>query len=234
MSEKLSSIESSITKAFTTEQRHKRKSSIDISRKGSIVKEKCTQLTEIALELFPDRKIPEEELAYLVKCYCGADKETVRAYMGYYGTMKRSKISGEGYVLGASRKGYLEILGLMHRISRTKWLIHAQMRLPEAPSGLNTNEGLEVSKEKISLSHNVEVFPQGERARENRIEEVVSLNEEDDYNNNNNNTTERERNFAPKISQRLDLTPEEEAILNAIPVDSQPDRSKPIRRVDSE
>jgi hypothetical protein len=221
--------EVSITKAFTTVGKHKKKSSIDISRKGSIVKEKCTQLTEIALELLPDRKIRDEELAYLVKRYCGADKETVRAYMGYYGTIKRSRRSGEGYVLGATRKGYLEILGFMHRISRTEWLIHAQMKLQEAPSGLNANERLECSKEKISLSQKIEVFSQGEGSEGNRFEKVPLTGK-----NNNNNTTERERNFTPKIFQRLELSAEEETIFKAKPLDSEPDRSRQIRRAEAQ
>ncbi len=192
----------SIAKVFTTEKKHK--TTIDISRKGSIIKEKCKQLTEIVLSLYPDRRVPDDDLDYLISRYVGADRETRRAYKGYYGRIRRSKRTGEGYVIGSSRKGYLEIFGFMHRINNNKWFIHAQMKLPEAQMvsnvdesadlSLSTNEGLAkvVSKDKISLCVTEKI--------ENKL---------------NNNTTERERNFTPKIPQRFSLSREELAILNA-------------------
>jgi len=209
---------------FTTKPRHKRKTTIDISRKGSVVREKCGQLAEIALNLFPDRRISNEDLGDLIKRYVGGDRETVRAYLGYRGRLTRNKRTGEGYVIGNSRKGYLEIFGFMHPVSNGDWVIHVQMKLPNADSEFHTNEGSGVleSKEKISLS---------ERGRDDTFTEVlrgggsvVSENE-----NNNNNTTARERNFAPKIFQRLEkpeLNSEELAILTAKPVDSEPDLAR--------
>jgi len=152
------------SKSFTT----KRKTSINISRTGSIVKERCRQLSEIALDLSPDRKISEEDLAFLVQRYIGADKETIRAYLGYYGKIRHGR-SGEGYVVGLSRKGYLEGFGFMHRSGRI-YIIHAQVKLPTGPIPYQDNEESTVFKENISIS-------QGERARENRFEKVVSVND---------------------------------------------------------
>ncbi|MCJ7423108.1 hypothetical protein MUP01_02420 [Candidatus Bathyarchaeota archaeon] len=157
--------------AFTTERKGIRKTSINIARKGSIVKERCRQLAEIALELSTDRRIGEGDLAYLVERYIGSDKETVRAYVGYYGAIKH-RSSGEGYAVGLSRKGYLEKFDFMHRARRV-WVIHAQVRLPIAPIPYQNSDEVvcSESKEQISIS-----FSQGERARENRFEKVVSLN----------------------------------------------------------
>jgi len=218
----------SISKAFTTERKH-RKTSIDISRKGSIVKERCRQLTNIALNLFPDRHLSDQDLTDLIQRYIGGDKETIRAYKGYYGIVKRSKHSGEGYVLGQSRKGYLEIFGFMHRISRLEWFIHTQMKLPSSDSDVHTNEGLsqKQSKEKISIS---------QRGLEGSVcsglehgDKVLTENKI------NNNNTERERNFAPKIFPKIspqrrelnnELSPEAEALSNAIPLDSEPDLAR--------
>ena len=214
--------------SFTTDPKHK-KSTINISRKGSITKEKCRQLAEIALELFPDRRVPGEDLAFLIRRYVGGDKETVRAYMGYYGSVKR-RSSGEGYVLGQSRKGHLEIFDCMHRTNHNEWVIHAQMKLQNADLGFHNNEGVEFeSKEKISLS-----ILQG-KEREKTVLEVVSPRDNETIEtNNNNNNTERERNFTPKIygevlkhtypkhinmlEQSGELTPEELRVLNAKPL----------------
>jgi hypothetical protein len=219
--------EVSITaKTFTTERKH-RKTSIDISWKGSIIKEKCRQLSEIVLDLYPDRRISNDDLAYLVKRYVGADRETLRAYLGYRGFIKRSKRSGEGYVVGNSRKGYLEIFDFMHRVSHNEWVIHAQMKLSNADLEHHINEGLKEkdSKEKISISQRV-------KDATTSIEAKEIVDREKQYNNNN---TERERNFTPKISPKiLELTPEETTVLTAKPIDSEPDRSKPIRRVSNE
>jgi len=224
--------EVSITaKTFTTERKH-RKTSINISWKGSIIKEKCRQLSEIVLDLYPDRRISNDDLAYLVKRYVGADRETLRAYLGYRGFIKRSKRSGEGYVVGNSRKGYLEIFDFMHRVSHNEWVIHAQMKLSNADLEHHINEGLKEkdSKEKISISQSI---LQGKEC-EKTVLEVVSpieakeiVDREKQYNNNN---TERERNFTPKISPKIlkeiVLTPEDEAILKAEPLDSEPDLAR--------
>jgi len=144
-----------VQQSFTTEPKHPRKTTVNISRKGSIVKERCRQLSEIALELCPDRRISHEDLAYLVKRYVGADRETLRAYLGYHGLIRRRKNAGEGYVSGLPKKGYLEIFGFMKPVSHGEWIINAQVTLPsfencQLPS--QCNEMLSVSKEKISLA----------------------------------------------------------------------------------
>jgi hypothetical protein len=133
-------------RSFTTE----RKTSINILRKGSIVKERCRQLAETALSRFPDRRISDEDLNDLIEDFIGADKETVRAYKGYYGRIKYGR-SGEGHVIGLSRKGYLERFGFMHRSGRT-YVIHAQVKLPTGPIPYQDNEESSVFKENISIS----------------------------------------------------------------------------------
>ena len=226
------------TKAFTTVRKDKRKTTIDISRKGSIIKEKCKQLTDIALELFPNRHISDEDLAYLIRRYVGGDKETLRAYMGYYGIVQRSRRSGEGYVKGTSRKGYLEIFGFMHRITRMEWVIHVQMKLPNADLGFHTNEGFEGSKEKISLSQSIhnEGGEGGGKTENPSVREKLTpygfsvLNDNmETAENNNNNTTEKERNFSPKIFQRLEngqLNSEDSVVQSAKPLDFEPDLAR--------
>jgi len=180
---------------FTTERNHGKKTTIDISRKQSIVREKCRQLSEIALNLFPDRRVPDQDLGDLIQRYIGADRETIRAYKGYYGSVRRSKRTGEGYVVGNTRKGYLEIFDFMHRINRNEWVIHAQMKLPNADLEHHNNEGVEFeSKEKISLS---------QRGSDNTLESGVTERVIEDRKYNNNNNTERERNFTPKISPKI-------------------------------
>ena len=181
---------------FTTERKPKLKSSINISRKGSIVKERCRQLTDIALELFPDRRISDEDLDYLISRYVGGDRETRRAYKGYHGRVTRSKSSGEGYVQGQTRKGYLEIFDFMHKIGHNVWVIHAQMKLSEPQIPYHNNETSEkekASKEKISLSQRgnsdtVSDLGHGDVVVQKQI---------------NNNNTVRERNFTPKIFPKI-------------------------------
>lgn len=222
-------------------QQHRRRTTIDIALKGSIVKEKCRQLTEIALELFPDRKINYEDLTFLVSRYIGGDKETIRAYAGYHGSVKR-RSSGEGYIIGNTRKGYLEIFDFMHKVGHNEWVIHAQMKLPNADLEFHTNEGLseKASIEKISISPVLEASLMADVEGNGKpLASTVECGngcpnieaKEIENNNNNNNTTERERNFAPKImlqniSHMPTLTPEELAILNAKPLDSEPDTAK--------
>jgi hypothetical protein len=140
-------------KTFTTEPKYpkRRRTKINICIGSPIVYEKCRQLSEMALELFPNRRVSNEDLEYFIMRYVGANRETLRAYVGYRGRVARSKRSGEGYIIGTPRKGYLETFGFMHRINHSTWLIHVQVKLPTADSGLLTNEELG-SKEEISLS----------------------------------------------------------------------------------
>jgi hypothetical protein len=180
---------------FTTERKHGKKTNIDISRRGSIVREKCRQLSEIALNLFPDRRVPDQDLGDLIQRYIGADRETVRAYKGYHGSIRRSKRSGEGYVVGQLRKGYLEVFDFMHRVSHGEWVIHAQMKLSNADLEHHNNEGLEFeSKEDFSLS---------QRGSNNTLESGVTERVIEDRKYNNNNNTERERKVTPKISPKI-------------------------------
>ncbi len=139
-------------KTFTTESKHKPRTTIKISRKGNIVKEKCRQLTDIALNLFPDRIISHEDLSYLVLSYIGGNRDTVRAYMGYLGRQIGSSYGNTKWI-GRRRKGYLETFGFMTH-KGLKWIIHAQSQLFPPPPPLLDSECVEEnkSKEKISLS----------------------------------------------------------------------------------
>jgi len=168
----------------------KTKTTIKINRKGSIVKERCKQLTEIALNLFPNRIISNEDLAFLITSYIGGNRGTVRAYMGYHGFVKHSRIGQLSRIIGKSHRGYLEIFGFMHH-KGLKWIIHAQQKLvsPQLPPSL-IDECVDEkkSKEKISLSQNVVANPladrEGDVVRDTITNKII-----------NNNNTERERNF---------------------------------------
>jgi hypothetical protein len=206
-----------VFKTFTTERKALRKTSIDISRKGSVVKERCRQLSDIALMLREERKISNEDLSYLVCRYIGADKETMRAYLGYYGRIKRSKRTGEGYSVGLPRKGYLEVFGFMHRARNNEWVIHEQVTLPSAVSAFHTSECSDVFKEKISISSSVGVVSNRETVGNGETVERGKKEEED---------TERDRNFTPKMCPKIsELTPEEQLILTAKPTDKSIDRA---------
>jgi len=136
---------------FTTESKHK--SIINISRKGSITKERCRQLTQIALNLFPDRVIHERDLIDLVKMYVGGNRDTVRDYTGYNGRIISNSYANTK-ILGVKRKGYLEIFGFMHPHG-LRWIIHKQTTLhPPTPPFPNAGESVDkkYSKENISLS----------------------------------------------------------------------------------
>jgi len=176
-------------------RRNKDKTTIDICRKGSIVKEKCKQLTETASHLFPDGIIENIDLESMVEDYCGADKETVRAYLGYAGHVRRSKKTGEGYVVGERRCGYLEKFGFMHRINRKTWRINQQ--LLHTVSLCQNNEGfIRSNNMKKSLSLNsskgmdIEVL---KTVCHSNIEAAESIT--------NKQNTEKERNFQQIPSQ---------------------------------
>jgi hypothetical protein len=208
-------------KVFTT-QRKKPKTTINISRKGSIVKERCRQLCEIAVRLFPNRIIPECDLKDLVMMYIGCDKETIRSYCGYYGHIRQGKY-GDNRVVGLSRKGYLELLGFAHKVGHGRWMIHAQITLLEAvnpPPAYKESCSVE-SKEKISLSacdvDNVDKQPNPLAGRE-----VNRQREEEE-------ASEKERNFTPRIygnaSHKAQFSSLDDVILRAKPSD-EPDRVK--------
>ncbi len=145
----------------------KGKTTINLNRKGSIVKERCRQLTEIALGLYPKHIINNEDLAYLVTSYIGGDRGTVRAYMGYQGYVKHSKTGCLSRIIGRPRKGYLEKFGFMHR-KGVFWIIHTQSELfPSKPPLSLNNECVDKtpSNEKISLSHSQQQLGKEERQR---------------------------------------------------------------------
>ncbi|MEM3823966.1 MAG: hypothetical protein QXH87_03450 [Candidatus Bathyarchaeia archaeon] len=232
-------------KSFTTERKPKPRTNINIARKGSIVKEKCQQLCEMLLELYPEKTISEDDLVFWIMRYIGADRNTIRAYIGFNGSIARNKRTGEGFIKGMQRKGYLETLGFMHRINRNTWLIHYQSSLPQfnmeaenAETANNTYEanGEFCSKEKISLTHIHDItsieqtalkeeVPVGETSVSpctERLAEKTSIEATENKNKNNNNTSVRERNFLQRSSEftscenkTLELTPEEQLILYA-------------------
>jgi len=205
MSETKTAIYERVT--FTTERKHKPKSRINISRKGSIVKERCKQLTDIALDLYPSRRIKHEDLTYLVTAYIGGDKATVRAYTGYKGYVKHSRTGAHSQIIGKPKKGYLETFGFMHKVNSQIWVIHAQSQLvpPAFPPTLY-NESVEekVSKENFSfstLSSTDQIST--ERLSDCRVTENSDSAWETTTKIYNNNNTERERNFTPKIFPKI-------------------------------
>jgi hypothetical protein len=211
-----------LEKKVFTNQRKKPKTTINISRKGSIVKERCRQLCEIALRLFPNRIISDCDLKGLVMMYVGCDKETIRSYCGYYGHIRQGKY-GDNRVVGLSRKGYLELLGFAHKVGHGRWLLHAQMTLCESGNSPPAYyEGSHVdSKEEISLSSSGSYDVSGQAFEGTKRVANRERQEEE--------ASEKERNFTPRIygesSQKAQFSSLEDAILRAKPSD-EPDRAK--------
>jgi len=189
---------------FTTGRKQKPRTTVNISRKGSIVKERCRQLSDLALEMFPNRRISHKDLTYLVTTYIGGNKETVRAYLGYKGHVRHSTSGGSSRVVGEQHKGYLEIFGFMHPLKHhySTWTIHAQTQLvsPAPPLSL-INEGYRQvggdSKEKISIS--LQQDTDGLKSREVWREERERERD----------ITEKERNFAPMNLGKTESTTDE-------------------------
>jgi len=220
-----------VQQVFTTKPKHPRRTTINVSRKGSIVKEKCRQLTEVALSLFPERHISHEDLADLVKMYAGGDKETVRSYLGYSGCLRRNKRTGEGYVFGNRRKGYLELFGFMHKTNHAMWTIHAQMKFPDASMVSNTNEESRLLfKEKISLPLervDCETVENRLRGCDSAETEENATPRVEEINSNNNMRGEREI-LLQRFSRDFSATPEELSILTARPYGVDPGRAKTL------
>jgi hypothetical protein len=185
------------TSAFTTHAK-KHKTSINISRKGSIVKERCRQLVEIIVSLYPDGFLPDDDLQDLVKMYIGADKETVRAYCGYYGNIRTGRC-GDSKIVGLSRKGYLEIFGFLRKAGSRYGIRYwglVQTFLSESPISSQANLKESVSNnvhEKISIS-----LSSSGKARETS-ESVVSAVVVSSSKREEEEATEKERNFTPMI-----------------------------------
>ncbi len=98
--------ETLLSKTFTTHKKQ-RPTTIDIIKKGSIVQRKCKQLIDELLLMFPNGIFEDEDLTYYIQKYIGADKETIRAYKGYPGSIRTGRC-GDTKIVGLSRKGYLE------------------------------------------------------------------------------------------------------------------------------
>ncbi len=211
---------------FTT-HRKKPKTSIDICRKGSIVKERCKQLCTVIADMFPSRIISDADLTCLLQDYIGGDKETIRAYKGYGGHVRAGRC-GDNRIVGLSRKGYLELYGFLVKAPGRKWAL--------AQTVLSTSEKVEPqtfyqtsrspdsgfgSNQKISFS----VVGMGGGLGESFVGgEVVSSRERE-----KKETTEKERNLCPKIYPKIEERPSlsavELAVLGARPCE-EPDRSK--------
>ena len=188
--------ETFVGKVFTTQKNQHPKTTIDICRKGSIVKVRCKQLVAIINNLFPSQVISNEDLACLIEDYIGGDKETKRAYLGYSGTMIAGRC-GDNKTVGVSRKGYLECFGFLRKIPGRRWAV-VQSVFP-CQESMNHQSGL-VPNEKISISldrHDETLIAKGKGSEGKPILEVSpneKLEEE----------TERDRNFTPKISPTIE------------------------------
>ena len=186
--------------SFTT-NRKTPKSSIDISRKGSIVKERCKQLTVIINDLFPSQIISDRDLADLIEEYIGADKETLRSYKGYGGSVRMGR-AGDNKIVGLSRKGYLERFGFLTRVHRS-WVVSqallSSQSVVKAVSGYDSNQNLSISTAGMGV--------EGLGVKNGSSRE---LEEEEDR--------ERDRNVYPKICPKIpELGPLELSILTAGP-----------------
>jgi hypothetical protein len=193
---------------FTT-NRKTPKSTIDICRKGSIVKERCRQLTSVINDMFPSQVISDRDLADLIEEYIGADKETLRSYKGYGGSVRLGR-AGDNKIVGVSRKGYLERFGFLTHIRGRNWVV-SQALLPS--KGIGKAVSGDVS------NHNLSISASGMGSELLRTEKVSNneLEEED---------TERDRNLYPKICPKIaELSPLELAILTAKP-STNTDRTK--------
>lgn len=186
---------------FTTHSK-KPKTTINICRKGSVVKERCKQLVDVIVEMFPERVLSDDDLTCLIQDYIGADKETVRSYRGYGGHIRAGRC-GDNHVVGLSRKGYLETFGFLRKVPGRRWMIvqavlsegsissQAMSREVSYPSFYSPNG----SNEKISISPvQVGCVVSGSSSGSNdgssrRLEEEEA--------------TEKERNFAPMISPMI-------------------------------
>ena len=193
---------------FTTHR--KTKTTVNICRKGSIVKERCKQLTDLIAELFPDRVLSDLDLVCLIQDYIGGDRETIRAYKGYSGHVRAGRC-GDNRIVGLSRKGYLEAFGFLVKVPGRRWMLAQAVLSPKGMGKVDSGFG---TKEKIYLS-----AVNGEVAVEQSVlsEKVTCssrLEEEEG--------TEKERYFSPMISPMI---LEELAVLKARPRE-EPDKAK--------
>ena len=130
---------------FTTHR--KTKTTVNICRKGSIVKERCKQLADVIAELFPDRILYDSDLVCLIQDYVGGDKETIRAYKGYGGHVRAGRY-GDNRIVGISRKGYLEAFGFLVKVPGRRWMLAQSLLSSKGIRNVDSGFG---TKEKISL-----------------------------------------------------------------------------------
>ncbi|MGD0995553.1 MAG: hypothetical protein ABR909_08530 [Candidatus Bathyarchaeia archaeon] len=189
--------ESKTVRTVFTTHRKAPKSSIDICRKGSIVKERCKQLIAIINDMFPSQVLSDEDLTCLIEDYIGADKETLRSYKGYGGHVRTGRC-GDNHIVGISRKGYLEKFGFLRKIGGRRWAVCQAVIFSQAC--MKGDSGL-VANEKISISVNSHVealIPKGMGSEGKPILEVPPSKELEEE------ATEKERNFTPMISPMIE------------------------------
>jgi len=221
-----------ISKAFTTKPK----------KPISTVLKRCVDfIYERVLEGYRE-EIPGKVFDLRFREEIGYDRFTLKKY---FGNNKRTfLIDGSGKkraFRGEHEPGAFEKFGLVERIPFNKysditllwkitpyfWIklkeVYPQRKIAEFMFQ-QQYEGLDVlEKQDISL------ILQGKEC-EKTVLEVVSPTTKT---NNNNNNSERDIFFG-KPENITGLSLEEQAILDAKPLDSEPDRSKPIRRVSSD
>jgi hypothetical protein len=198
---------------FTTERKHA-KTTINISRKGSITKEKCRQLTRLVQHYFSSGIIDDNDLTLMILDNIGGDKETVRAYKGYSGHIRQGRC-GDNKIVGLSRKGYLELYGFMRKIPGYKWQVCQQKLLSEDMTSEAQERKIESNK-KISISPII-TRKESEKTTYGVVSATSREREEEEED------TEKERNFTPKNYRELNA--DEFKIFDAMPC-AEPDRAK--------
>jgi hypothetical protein len=230
-------------KSFTT---HRKKTTLQLSRKGMVCYEKCRQLTEIALSLTVDRRISEQDLTDLVTDYVASDIGSVRKYVGYNGRVSRSSC-GNSHVIGFRRSGYLERWGFMKRLKPGIWAIFEQTifgeRLTPLPLEKNhveqeATESVHLINESftgkiIKLESKEKIFLSTSKSKE--VQKVVVEARLDEYNaeydvgnndNINNNNNKEKKNFSSIHESESNLSSIEMSILKASPGPPEPDKAK--------
>jgi len=199
------------------------------TRESSTVRSRCLLFIETLHKLGYER-IPIDQAKQLFSLTVNVfDRASIKAYFGTYQHVSTHSIQREArYQSGTYsfktivlkqkvpyQLGYLDLLGLVSY----EWINKTLFLIPKV--GFLVPTLMKASRESIgefSLS-----FSQGERARENRFEKVVSPSEIEEsggrgeITNNNNIGCEREIGRVKVIPHTtVQLTSEEQAVLNAI------------------
>lgn len=216
-----------------TFSQHKSVSTIDINRKGSIVRERCRQLCEMVVRLNGDGTIYYQDLIGLVQDHIGADKETLRSYMGYNGHIRKGR--NENVVVGFSRKGYLTEMGFMHKLQRGMWTVNQTVLLSHSLlSNTKYESVVEVVHQNLSLSASVDTtvcLVHGETEENSTIDDTTKIH--------NNNNSERKINLfdnkhieayqsIPPVSFETPelIDPHLLELAKAVQLDSEPDKAR--------